>query len=349
MLFGWTSSIDPTDDAFVPARSKNRWFKVSTVRSLKYRILPIAALMLTSTFSIAQQLVSSGGGGSAVPGGSVSWSMGEPIIGTGTVPGGIVTQGFQQPKALRLLANIKAFLQGPYNSNTGAMSDALRSNGLLPLTEPYTILGYSFVGGGGESTTQSIIDFPGTNAIIDWVVLELRDKNDNTGVLFSRSALLQADGDIVEVDGFSAVRFPLPADDYYVVVRHRNHLGVMTRLPVALNTTPLVLDFTQASTTTFGTEARVSAGGAFPAELLWAGDVDANNELKYTGSFNDRDPILLAIGGSIPTAVLSGQYRKEDVNMDGEVKYIGAGNDRDPILQNIGGSVPTNTRVGQLP
>ncbi|MBK7383621.1 MAG: hypothetical protein IPI81_09835 [Flavobacteriales bacterium] len=77
--------------------------------------------------------------------------------------------------------------------------------------------------------------------------------------------------------------------------------------------------------------------------------MDANNELKYTGSFNDRDPILLAIGGSIPTAVLSGQYRKEDVNMDGEVKYIGAGNDRDPILQNIGGSVPTNTRVGQLP
>jgi hypothetical protein len=31
------------------------------------------------------------------------------------------------------------------------------------------------------------------------------------------------------------------------------------------------------------------------------------------------------------------------------VKYTGANNDRDPILVNIGGTVPTNTRVATLP
>jgi len=39
----------------------------------------------------------------------------------------------------------------------------------------------------------------------------------------------------------------------------------------------------------------------------------------------------------------------EDANLDGQVKYTGASNDRDPILVNIGGTVPTNTRVQQLP
>jgi hypothetical protein len=33
----------------------------------------------------------------------------------------------------------------------------------------------------------------------------------------------------------------------------------------------------------------------------------------------------------------------------GTVKYTGSGNDRDPILQNIGGVVPTNVRLEQVP
>ena len=70
--------------------------------------------------------------------------------------------------------------------------------------------------------------------------------------------------------------------------------------------------------------------------------------MLYTGSNNDRDPILVVIGGSVPTAVVNGYYL-EDTNLTGTVKYTGALNDRDPILVNIGGLVPTATRVEQLP
>ena len=42
-------------------------------------------------------------------------------------------------------------------------------------------------------------------------------------------------------------------------------------------------------------------------------------------------------------------YRLEDCNLDGSVKYTGTNNDRDPILVNIGGAVPTNTKTEQLP
>ncbi|MFN3875393.1 MAG: hypothetical protein ACK4L7_05740, partial [Flavobacteriales bacterium] len=78
------------------------------------------------------------------------------------------------------------------------------------------------------------------------------------------------------------------------------------------------------------------------------GDATFNGVLKYVGEGNDRDPILVRIGGTVPTAAVSG-YHPEDVNIDGVVKYVGEGNDRDPILLNIGGSLPTNTRSGQLP
>jgi hypothetical protein len=81
---------------------------------------------------------------------------------------------------------------------------------------------------------------------------------------------------------------------------------------------------------------------------LWSGNVMRDAMLKYTGASNDRDPILTAIGGSVPTNVVTG-YALSDVNMDGSTKYTGSANDRDPILSNIGGSVPTNTLTEQLP
>ena len=256
---------------------------------------------------------------------------------------------FCSPAAGAIVA-ARVLLEGPYDASSGLMGDPLRSLGGFPLTEPYTAMGYVHSGsGGGEFIQPAVLSATGANAIVDWVVLELRDANDASVVLASRSALLQRDGDVVEVDGTSPVGFGIGATSYHVAVRHRNHLGAMTASPVAVSAVPSSVDLASPAMVTFGTNARKSIAGVFPAEALWAGDVDFNNELKYTGSFNDRDPILLAIGGSIPTAVLSGQYRMEDVNMDASVKYVGANNDRDPILQNIGGSIPTNTRVGQLP
>ena len=136
---------------------------------------------------------------------------------------------------------LKAFLQGPYNSGNGLQNDDLRTatpTNLIPSTEPYTALnGFTHVDGGGETVAQSVLQVTGNDAIVDWVFLELRDPSDSTIVLYTRSALLQRDGDIVEVTGGSdPVQFSGAAPgDYFVVVRHRNHLGVMTKEPVPLN------------------------------------------------------------------------------------------------------------------
>jgi alpha-glucosidase (family GH31 glycosyl hydrolase) len=81
---------------------------------------------------------------------------------------------------------------------------------------------------------------------------------------------------------------------------------------------------------------------------LWSGNVVRDGSLKYVGASNDRDPILVRIGSTVPTNVVNGYY-PEDCNLDGSVKYVGAENDRDPVLINVGGIVPTSVRVEQLP
>ena len=246
----------------------------------------------------------------------------------------------------QVLLNARVYIEGAYDAATGTMRDQLRTLPTFSLTEPFTALGYSHVGGGGETTTTGVLATTGNNAIVDWVVLELRDAANSANVLATRSALLQRDGDIVSTDGASAVGFALGSGNYFVCVRHRNHLGVMTAAPVALGAAPTSLDLSTA--TLFGTEPRKSVTGAFPRQVLWAGDVSFNGQLKYVGDSNDRDPILLRIGGTTPTATATG-YFIEDINLDGSVKYVGSDNDRDPILQNVGGTVPTNIRTEQVP
>ena len=131
-------------------------------------------------------------------------------------------------------------------------------------------------------------------------------------------------------------------------MRHRNHLGCMTANPVTLSASPTLVDFTMATTATYGTSARKTSTGAVPVQMLWAGDVTFNGVVKYTGVGNDRDAILVGVGGTTPNNVVS-IYSTRDVNLSGQIKYTGSGNDRDPILVNIGASVPTAQRFQQLP
>jgi hypothetical protein len=241
----------------------------------------------------------------------------------------------------------RVVLEGCYDAGSGLMRDDLRALGLVPTLEPYTGLGHGYVNGGGETTSPTVLATTGDDAIVDWVIVELRDKTDPTIIHHSRAALLQRDGDVVAVDGISAVTCPLPADDYFVAVLHRNHLAVMTASPGSLTSNATTVDLTLPGAA-YGTNARKSVLGNYPTLVLWAGDVNFDGMLRYTGQDNDRDPILAIIGGSVPTNTAVG-YHGQDVNMDGLVRYTGEGNDRDPILQNIGGAVPTNVRLQQMP
>ncbi|MBL8002971.1 MAG: PQQ-dependent sugar dehydrogenase [Flavobacteriales bacterium] len=242
--------------------------------------------------------------------------------------------------------SLRANLDGAFRSSNNLMVDSLRTKGLIPTIEPFTALGFTRPGGGGETVTPALLGVTGPNAIVDWVLVELRNKNNPSQIVTTRAALLQRDGDIIGTDGYRRLNFSVAADNYYVAVRHRNHLGVMTATSQALNANDRYIDLTLGATATYGTDARRQLNG--DRWGLWSGNAVRDNTVKYTGSGNDRDQVLSIIGGLVPTNTFSG-YSQGDLNLDGLVKYTGSANDRDKVLFVIGGLVPTNTRTEQLP
>ena len=241
---------------------------------------------------------------------------------------------------------VRVLLQGPWNEGAQLMNDGMRAQGLVPALEPYTAAGYTYLDEGGSRTANAgVLTITGQNAIVDWAILELRDPADAARIVCSRPVLLQRDGDVVDYDGGQAPRMAAPAGNYFVAIKHRNHLGVMSAAPVAIANSMNTVDFSAPSTLVWGTNARaVSATKA----LLWCGDANGNAQVKYTGSANDRDPILLAVGSLTPNNFVPG-YLREDCTLDGVVRYSGSGNDRDPILINVGSTTPNNSRTQQIP
>ncbi|HQZ42354.1 MAG TPA: PKD domain-containing protein, partial [Flavobacteriales bacterium] len=258
------------------------------------------------------------------------------------VPGSVLVRWQDCSPSVR----VRMALQGPYDGGTGLMNDDLRIAGYIPTVEPYTALGYQMIGGSGNTVSPATLAVTGINAVVDWVLVELRSAAAPSVIVSTRTALLQRDGDVVGTDGYSRLIFNVVSNNYYVAVRHRNHLSVMTGASVTLNNALAVVDMTSTAQATYGTNAqKIFTNGK---RGMWCGNVNSDNRLMYTGSSNDRDLILTRIGGIIPTNTVLGYYR-EDVNMNGNVRYTGSGNDRDLILLNIGGIVPTSVKMEQLP
>ena len=206
---------------------------------------------------------------------------------------------------MSLLVDVKVFLQGPYNTATGLMSRNLST----PNEDPYAGLGYTLVGSGGEMVAQSTLNRLGPDAIVDWVFVEIRDASSFTTVLATRSALLQSDGNVVDLDGVSKLQVNnLPVGNYYIVVRHRNHLDLMTPGSIPLERTlgaTVLHDFTAGLA--YGSTSSLNAQKDLGMGLFGMFEADFN-----------QDGIINAADRSIAWNIRNQTgYLSEDSNFDG--------------------------------
>ncbi len=245
--------------------------------------------------------------------------------------------------------DLHVFLQGPFDPDSVMMRDDLRAQGLLPTTDPYPALGFTYSGAGWPDTLDpAVFTVTGPDAIVDWIVVQMSvdggTLNPGDALLYSRPALVQRDGDVVGLDGSWPLVMNTRQGAYRTAVRHRNHLGAIVKFGHWFSSGTVHVDLTRYSATACYYEAMHGDSLIADERQLWSGDVTFNHQLKYVGAANDRDPILTAIGGVVPHATVSGVYANEDVNMDGVIKYVGVNNDRDLILLNIGGVQPNAVR-----
>jgi hypothetical protein len=258
----------------------------------------------------------------------------------------------------------KVFLQGAYDPATGLMNDNLRTLGFIPTSQPYSTAPYAakfthVLTGGAEVTTPAVLAVTGPNAIVDWVFIELRDKNNNANVIATRAALVQRDGDVVDVDGVSPVKFSnLVGNEYYVALRHRNHMGVMSANTVFLNLVGTPVNFTNGSVPefNFGVQNGINYATLAQKDLnpgvrgLHAGNAEPDNKVKYQGAGSDRNAILTQVLNHPGNTLFEFNYNfatgyySGDINMDGQVKYQGAGSDNNILL-----NVVLNYTTGTTP
>ena len=241
--------------------------------------------------------------------------------------------------------NAAVMLGGAYDFVTGLMRDSLRHKDMLPLTEPFTDLGFARINTGGETTEAAVFNTTGSTAITDWILLELRNRFDPAEVLTTRAALLCRNGTIVDTDGVSPVTFPgFGAGQYYLSIRHRNHLAIMSAAPLTFGNEPLNIDFSAPSTLTWGDNACQIFGDA---AMLWSGDADGNGEIIYQGAGSDLLPLTNSVylnpenTGFQASHPMPG-YTRSDTNLDGTTIYQGATSDLLPITISVY-SNPENT------
>ncbi len=259
--------------------------------------------------SIHNSSIDSGGASSSNGNIQVVYTIGEVNVMESSVGNIILSEGFINPQ-LDINIDPRIFLQGPYDTNTSLMLDDLRSTANIPTTSPYADV---------LTCDASVFNATGNDAIVDWVWVEIRDSADGTTVITSTSALVQADGDIVDVDGLSLLSIDVPFGNYYLMISHRNHLGVLSASTVSLAGGTMSLDLTgNSALVEGGTNGIKDMGdGSF---AIFAGDFNGDGQVQNT----DKNAVE-------PLRGISG-YENADIDMNGEVQNTDLNNILNPNI-----------------
>ena len=215
--------------------------------------------------------------------------------------------------------NVKVLLEGAYKTNTGKMTTTLNQRGLLPGQTPVgsfgvaTPAGQPYKGapwnyGGTEGDTMTT--YPST--VVDWVLVSLRSSPSNATPVWRCAGWLHEDGSIT----FPKNCIQVPLGSYYILVEHRNHLGVLSPTLVAIVNNTIQYDFTL--TDSYITTNPPSFGSKVLTNGKWAmysGDgMKTTTTANFDINFNDAQLWKGESG-------IFEQYRRGDFNLDADVNF----------------------------
>ena len=186
-------------------------------------------------------------------------------------------------EAIQLGLNV--FLEGPFYN--GEMTTSLKDNNLIPLSHPYSVAPWNYVG------SESVINIP--EDAVDWVLIELRETTGDASTatedkrIAERVGFLLKDGSIKDIDGTSNIEFPVsPSDNLFIVVYHRNHVAVISASPTAIFNGYGNYDFSTGESKAWGG----SAGHKQLSTGIWgmaAGDSNADRIINDLDKQNAWD------------------------------------------------------------
>lgn len=193
------------------------------------------------------------------------------------------------------ISNLKVFLEGPYDADTQSMRTDLVAGNHLPDT--------------------SLISPTVLLQVVDWMDVELRAETDSTLIIDTLQAVLLENGSLADVNGNTTLQFSnAVAGNYYVVLKHRNHLDVMTASAIPLgNGLTTSLDFTDAILNVFG--GNLAMKNINGKKVLYAGDASGDNQISSSDKNNFWLPQSGTSGYKSADFNLSGQTSASDKNL----------------------------------
>lgn len=203
--------------------------------------------------------------------------------------------------------DLKAYLEGPFNGTD--MNTDLTGLTDFPLSQPYNTAPWNYDG------TESVASIPAN--IVDWVLVELRDATaaataTAATVIARQAAFLMNDGSFQSPDGTGLQQFNNLTIQHslFVVIWHRNHLGILSSNPLTLSGEVYSYDFTSGLEQVYGgINAHREIGPGIWG--MMAGEGFNNDEIDNS----DKNEIWQAQMGSTG-------YLTADFNMDGVVNDL---------------------------
>jgi len=217
--------------------------------------------------------------------------------------GGLIDCSTNSPGAK---AQLFVSMEGTYNPNTAMMTSQLKQLGVLPDRQPYYNAPWKYTGTEGLNWTND--DYPETT--IDWVLVTFRKGTTADTDIGQTAAIVLADGSLYFPTTY--IPFIESATEVYVLIQHRNHIGVMSPQPIPIVDNELIYDFRLADSYRNST----SVGQKQLPDGTWA---------MYSGDCNQiADTQGYDINGQdkAPWVTLNGSfniYALPDFNLDGDV------------------------------
>ncbi len=212
---------------------------------------------------------------------------------------------------------LKAFLEGCYNPGTERMNTDLntihrvlpgQANSDVSAGQPYNTAPWNY--GGTEGLLFD--DNSYTNTIVDWVLVSLRTEVARTTEVGRFAALLETDGQVRFVEPVNLSL--MEGDSVYIVLEHRNHLGVMSADKVVMTATGLVYDFsTQNTYANPGLGSKEVVPGVW---TLYGGDAAQLSDIFSYDINGDDSAFWKFMNGNFST------YSAADLNLDGDVNAV---------------------------
>ena len=177
--------------------------------------------------------------------------------------------------------DLKVFLQGPYEAGQKRMHATIKN--FLDVETAFAELPAKKY---GDAKYWAVQPSAFAAELVDFLVIELRTSTSPSSLVMRRVALLMGDGKVRGFDGSALPRFSgVPVGKYYVVVRHRNHLDVMSAAPVTFAADgTATYDFTKSASAAYGTGGQVQIESGVYG--LYTGDMDASGSVDATDIFN---------------------------------------------------------------